>query len=79
MIWPKIEFLIQTETLGRHAGIYRGTRWCVLATVSKKWEISKKWEKVGLFCGANFQIIFENRQILDTQAKLESKIERCFD
>ena len=49
------------------------------ATVSKKWEISKKWEKVGLFCGANFQIIFENRQILDTQAKLESKIERCFD
>jgi hypothetical protein len=52
-------------------------RW--LATVSKKWEISKKWEKVGLFCGANFQIIFENRQILDTQAKLESKIERCFD
>ena len=41
--------------------------------------VSKKWEKVGLFCGANFQIVFESWQILYVLAKLKLKIERCFD
>jgi len=44
----------------------------LLATISKEWEIPKKWEKLGFFCGANFQIISENRQILDAQTKLKS-------
>ena len=41
--------------------------------------VSKKWEKVGHFCGANFQIIFVNWQILDARVKLKSKIERRLD